>query len=149
MKYINKIIACLLFVTVIPSILCLHIADATQNVYWLFVGHTSIVTATIAAGAQSIALWNILCIVLIGITIVCAVAIIKNVIWISIVCAAGYFIDICYAIYSNAFKYRIPFYFSYIADGIMLILFTLYFIGIFKEKKSSKKQIATSKSILE
>lgn len=147
MKYTNKIIVCLMLVTVIPSILCLHIADSSQNVYWLLVGHTSIVTATIAAGAQSIALWNVLCIVLIGITIVCAVAIIKNVVWISIVCAAGYFIDFCYAVYSNAFKYRIPFYFSYIADGIMLILFTLYFIGIFKQKKAAKKQIAASESI--
>ena len=33
-----------------------------------------------------------------------------------------------------------------IADPLVLILFVIYFIGIFKEKKVAKKQIAVSES---
>ena len=50
-----------------------------------------------------------------------------------------YFADLCYSIFLKINTPSITPIFSYIFDPVMLILFTLYFIGIFKEKKSNEE----------
>lgn len=81
--------------------------------------------------------YYLFCAVVIAVAVLAVIAIRKNMLWVAVACAVGYFADLCFSVFLKIDTPSITPIFSYIFDPVMLILFTLYFIGIFKEKKTA------------
>ena len=114
-----------MFLTALTSALSIQIwAEAFPKIELYGIGNASICLC-------------VFCAVVIAVAVLAVIAIRKNMLWVAVACAVGYFADLCYSIFLKINTPSITPIFSYIFDSVMLILFTLYFIGIFKEKKTA------------
>ena len=139
MKNLNKIIVFPMFLTALTSALSIQIwAEAFPKIELYGIGNASIcLCGFITAFNFGRFAYYLFCAVVIAVAVLAVIAIRKNMLWVAVACAVGYFADLCYSIFLKINTPSITPIFSYIFDSVMLILFTLYFIGIFKEKKTA------------
>ena len=139
MKNLNKIIVFPMFLTALTSALSIQIwAEAFPKIELYGIGNASVcLCGFITAFNFGRFAYYLFCAVVIAVAVLAVIAIRKNIMWVAVICVAGYFADLCFSVFLKINTPSITPIFSYIFDPVMLILFTLYFIGIFKEKKTA------------